>query len=139
MSLITVGNLVKDFGAQRVLEGVSLQVARGEKIGVVGKNGGGKTTLMRLLMGTELPDGGSVRVARGIRLGYLSQIAALDETRTVRQEAESGLDALLDAETELRETEAALALRPDDEDALAGGGGSHDCLITAALGEPAQA
>ncbi len=118
MSLLTVSNVGKDFGPQRVLETVNLRVARGEKIGIVGKNGGGKTTLLRLLIGAETPDAGSVRVARGVRIGYLAQAADLDQTRTVRQEAETALNALLDAEARLRETEALLAERPDDEDAL---------------------
>ena len=118
MSLLTVSNLGKDFGAQRVLDGVNLRVARGEKIGIVGKNGGGKTTLLKLLIGSEAPDRGGVHVARGIRIGYLAQIAAVDEARTVREEADTALLALLDAEAELRETEAALAERPEDEEAL---------------------
>jgi ATPase subunit of ABC transporter with duplicated ATPase domains len=126
MSLLTVSQLDKGFGAQRVLDGVNLRVARGEKIGIVGKNGGGKTTLLRLLLGRELPDRGSVRAARGVRIGYLAQIADLDETRTVREEAETSLHSLLDAEAELRETEALLAASPDDEDALDAYGAARD-------------
>lgn len=126
MSLLTLSNLRKDYGARRVLDAVSLRVARGEKIGIVGRNGGGKTTLLRLIMGSETPDAGSVHVARGIRLGYLAQIARMDETRTVREEAETALAVLLDAEAELRETEAALAERPEDEDALDAYGAARD-------------
>jgi ATP-binding cassette subfamily F protein 3 len=118
MSLLTISNLRKDYGARRVLDNVNLRVARGEKIGIAGKNGGGKTTLLRLLLGHETPDGGAIHVARGVRIGYLSQNVALDETRTVQQEAETALLALRDAETEMREAETALATRPDDEDAL---------------------
>lgn len=118
MSLVTISNLGKGFGAQRVLEGLNLRVARGEKVGIVGKNGGGKTTLLRLLLGHEEPDTGSVRVARGVRIGYLAQVAALNETLTVRDEAETALLALQDAEAELRQAETRLAERPDDEDAL---------------------
>ncbi len=53
-----------------------------------------------------------------MRIGYLAQIALLDESRTVRAEAETALEMLLDAEAELRETETALAENPEDEDAL---------------------
>ncbi|GAB4463322.1 MAG: ABC-F family ATP-binding cassette domain-containing protein [Armatimonadaceae bacterium] len=118
MSLLTASNLQKGFGAQAVLDDISLRVARGEKIGIVGKNGGGKTTLLKILLGLETPDRGSVHVARGIRIGYLSQISTLDETRTVREEAQTALAALYDAENELRETESLLAENPEDEEAL---------------------
>jgi ATP-binding cassette subfamily F protein 3 len=118
MSLLTVSGLHKGFGAQSVLEDINVRVARGEKIGIVGKNGGGKSTLLKIILGREEADRGSIRVARGVRIGYLSQIAALDETRTVREEADSALASLTELEIELRETEQALAERPDDEDAL---------------------
>lgn len=118
MSLLTASNLYKGFGAQSVLEDISVRVARGEKIGIVGKNGGGKTTLLRILIGREEADRGTVHVARGVRIGYLSQVAALDESRTVREEALTALDALFDAENELRETETFLAENPEDEEAL---------------------
>jgi ATP-binding cassette subfamily F protein 3 len=126
MSLVTISNLGKGFGAQAVLEGVSLRVARGEKVGIVGKNGGGKTTLLKLILGREEPDAGSVRVARGVRIGYLSQIAQVVEGRTVREDAETALSALSDAESELREAEEALAERPDDEDLLERYGAARD-------------
>lgn len=118
MSLLTASNLYKEFGAQAVLDDISLRVARGEKIGIVGKNGGGKTTLLKILLGLETPDRGHVHVARGVRIGYLSQISMLDDTRTVREEASTALNALFDAEAELRETEAAIAENPNDEEAL---------------------
>ena len=118
MSLITVSSLGKGFGPQTVFENVSVRVARGEKIGIVGKNGGGKTTFLKLLIGRETPDKGTVSVAKRVRVGYLSQIAELDDAKTVRQEAESSLVALFDIEAELRETEAAMAASPDDPDAM---------------------
>src|SRR5687768_9522485 len=75
MSLLSLSNIGKEYGAHRILSDVSLRVARGEKIGIVGRNGGGKTTLLRLILGHETPDRGSVHVARGIRIGYLAQTA----------------------------------------------------------------
>jgi ATP-binding cassette subfamily F protein 3 len=150
MSLIALSDVGKGFGPQTVLAAVSLRVARGEKIGIVGKNGGGKSTLLKLILGLETPDRGSVKVARGIRIGYLSQIAALDGSRTVREEAESALVALADAEERLRMAERQLAEHPDDEDLLdaygaardlfdfAGGDGARDSLYASlvAMGLP---
>ncbi len=118
MSLVTVSGLSKGFGPQTVFENVSIRVARGEKIGIVGKNGGGKTTFLKMLIGREDPDKGTVSVAKGVRVGYLSQIAELDDARTVKQEAETALSALFDVEAELRETEQLLAQNPHDADAL---------------------
>ena len=118
MSLITVSSLGKGFGPQTVFGNVSVRVARGEKIGIVGKNGGGKTTFLKLLIGRETPDKGTVSVAKGVRVGYLSQIAELDDAKTVRQEAESSLSLLFDLEDELRQTEAAMAASPDNPDAM---------------------
>lgn len=118
MSLITATNLHKAYGSDTVLEDISIRVNRGEKIGVVGKNGGGKSTLLKILIGREEADRGTVHVARGVRIGYLSQVASLDDTRTVRDEARAALDVLFDAENELRETEQYLAQNPNDADAL---------------------
>ena len=70
MSLITIGSVGKDFGPQTVLTEVTASVARGEKIGIVGKNGGGKSTLLKCILGLEIPDRGAIRVARGVHVGY---------------------------------------------------------------------
>ena len=126
MSLVTASNLSKGFGAQSVLEDISVRVGRGEKVGIVGKNGGGKSTLLKILIGRETADSGNVHVAKGIRIGYLSQISTLEETRTVREEARTALDALFDAEQELREAEEYLARNPEDEEALEAYGAAQD-------------
>ena len=56
MNLLNVEDVTKDYGKGRVLDSVRLGVAKGEKIGVVGRNGGGKSTLLRIMSGEELPD-----------------------------------------------------------------------------------
>jgi ATPase subunit of ABC transporter with duplicated ATPase domains len=118
MSLITLSNLGKDYGTQTVLKAVSVRVGRGEKIGVVGKNGGGKTTLLRLILGQEYPDTGSITITRGIRVGYLAQVNRLDTDATVLAEARTVLSEVEAVESELREAEEYLAANPEDEDAL---------------------
>src|ERR1041385_7056111 len=102
MSLVTASNLSKGFGAQTVFEDVTLRVARGEKIGIVGKNGGGKTTLLKMILGMETPDRGNIKVTRSVRIGYLAQVQISDEGRTLLEEARTALEALFDAENELR-------------------------------------
>ena len=77
MSILNAIGLSKHFGAQDVFEGVSLQVAHGDRIGLVGANGSGKSTLLRILADLETPSAGRVYRARGLRIGYLPQEVTL--------------------------------------------------------------
>ena len=71
--LVSLENVSKAYATTVVLDGVSLGVAAGERIGVVGRNGGGKTTLLRMLTGAEAPDAGRVARTGGLRIGYVDQ------------------------------------------------------------------
>ena len=75
MSLITVSSLSKSFGAEDLFAGVTFSVAIGARLALVGPNGIGKTTLLRILIGEEEPSGGTVTRAKSLRIGYLSQEA----------------------------------------------------------------
>ncbi len=75
MSLITVSSLSKSFGAEDLFAGVTFSVAKGARLALVGPNGIGKTTLLRIIIGQEEPSGGTVTRARNLRIGYLSQEA----------------------------------------------------------------
>ena len=75
MSLITVSSLSKSFGAEDLFAGVTFSVAKGARFALVGPNGIGKTTLLRILIGQEEPSGGTITRARHLRIGYLSQEA----------------------------------------------------------------
>jgi ATP-binding cassette subfamily F protein 3 len=75
MSLITVSSLSKSFGAEDLFAGVTFSVAKGARLALVGPNGIGKTTLLRILIGQEEPSGGTVTRTRNLRIGYLSQEA----------------------------------------------------------------
>jgi ATP-binding cassette subfamily F protein 3 len=81
--LLAARGLVKSFGGRRILDGLDLDVTGGARIGVLGPNGGGKSTLLKVLGGRLEPAGGSRWVGPGITLGYLDQAAAdlpLDST-----------------------------------------------------------
>ncbi len=82
--VIAVEDLHKSFGSQRVLNGISLSVKRGETLAVLGRSGTGKSVLLRLIIGLEKPDSGSVRI-HGQDIAGL----ALDQTR--RNQEEDGL------------------------------------------------
>ncbi|HEY3687209.1 MAG TPA: ABC-F family ATP-binding cassette domain-containing protein [Streptosporangiaceae bacterium] len=84
MNLLNLENVDKAYGPSPLLDAVSLGVDDGERIGVVGRNGGGKSTLVSILAGRTEPDSGRVTHARGLRVGYLGQHDALDPSATVR-------------------------------------------------------
>ncbi|MBV6401362.1 MAG: ABC transporter ATP-binding protein uup [Anaerolineales bacterium] len=75
MSLITVSSLSKSFGAEDLFSGVTFSVAKGARLAIVGPNGIGKTTLLRILIGTDEASGGTITRAKNLRIGYLSQEA----------------------------------------------------------------
>jgi ATP-binding cassette subfamily F protein 3 len=75
MSLITVSSLSKSFGAEDLFANVSFSVAKGARLALVGPNGIGKTTLLRILIGQEEPSSGAVTRAKSLRVGYLPQEA----------------------------------------------------------------
>src|SRR5688572_5244182 len=92
MSLLILEDVKKHFGAQEILRGASLRLDPGEKVGLVGRNGGGKTTILRLIEGLEHPDWGSVTLRKGLRLGHVPQRPTFAPGITVRAHVESGLD-----------------------------------------------
>ncbi len=94
--MLTANELALAFGHQPLLESVTLSVAPGEKVGLVGRNGCGKTSLLRILAGHQEADSGIVSRRRGLRIGYLPQEFELDTTRTVGQNIEAGAADLLE-------------------------------------------
>lgn len=86
VNLVNVESVTKVYGTRALLDGVSLGVSEGDRIGVVGRNGDGKTTLIRLLTKLEEADTGRVTHSGGLRLGVLTQHDSLDPSATVRHE-----------------------------------------------------
>ncbi|HYE03452.1 MAG TPA: ABC-F family ATP-binding cassette domain-containing protein [Phycisphaerales bacterium] len=87
MPVLSATNIGYSIGQETVLDGVSLTVEPGQRIGLVGRNGCGKTTLLRVLAGALRPDRGEAVLQRGSRAGYLTQDPILDPAFTVRAEA----------------------------------------------------
>ncbi|ACU34613.1 ABC-F family ATP-binding cassette domain-containing protein [Actinosynnema pretiosum subsp. pretiosum] len=83
-NLVNLENVSKSFGVRPLLDGVSLGVGEGDRIGVVGLNGGGKTTLLEVLAGVAEPDDGRVSQNRGLRMAVVTQRTTLAEGSTVR-------------------------------------------------------
>jgi ABC transport system ATP-binding/permease protein len=95
-ALLTANEIALSYGPQRLLEGVTMTVASREKVGLVGRNGCGKTSLFKILAGAELPDAGDVSRQRGLRIGYLPQEFELDGNKTVRENIEAGAAELIE-------------------------------------------
>jgi len=110
MSILSGVNVGKSFGAFDVFTGLNFSVARGDKIALVGPNGCGKTTLLRLIAGEDTPNaGGHLHVARNVRRGYLAQTSEDADERTVWQLAQSAFAELNDLQQRLSQIEHDLA------------------------------
>ncbi len=90
--MLSIENIHKAYGRYKLFDGISFRLNTREKIGLVGRNGHGKTTLMRLIVGQETPDAGSVVKPRNYRIGYVQQHLAFTQP-TVLDEAATGLPA----------------------------------------------
>jgi ATP-binding cassette subfamily F protein 3 len=86
MGLVRLQNVSKQFGARLVLNDLSLELHTGEKVGFVGANGAGKTTVFRLIAGGLLPDMGTVTLSKGLEVGYLPQEPEIAEEQTLHDE-----------------------------------------------------
>ena len=115
MSLLILDDVKKHFGAQEILRGASLRLDPGDKVGLVGRNGGGKTTILRLIEGLEQPDWGSVTLRKKGRLGHVSQRPDFPPGMTVRAYVESGLDEVRAAIHELEEVNHLLTEAQGDD------------------------
>jgi ATP-binding cassette subfamily F protein 3 len=103
--LFRLAEVAKSYGAQEVLRAVSFQINPGEHVGLVGRNGAGKTTILRLITGAESPDEGIVERMRGLKLGLLAQHVDFRGAETVTDAAMSVFARLHEVEARLRELE----------------------------------
>jgi ATP-binding cassette subfamily F protein 3 len=118
MSLIQAVNLSKAYGAQDVFSDLSVSIPQRARIGLVGANGVGKTTLLRILMGLEEPSAGEVQRARNLRIGYLPQEAVQVKPHTLWEECQQAFTSLHTLQLELRSLESEMRHRPQDRTVL---------------------
>jgi ATP-binding cassette subfamily F protein 3 len=100
--------IVKEFGGRRVLDGLDLEVGARGRVGLVGANGAGKSTILKLLAGLEEPDAGTVALRRGATVAFLPQMVGGDD-RTVLDTVRAAVPAAAALHAELAEVERALA------------------------------
>lgn len=103
MAYLSVSNLSKSFGERSLFRGVTFEVGEHDKVGLVGENGCGKTTLFRILTGEYEADEGGVVRAKEARVGYMEQHACADSARTLWEEAETVFAPVIAMEKEFRE------------------------------------
>lgn len=109
MQVLHVAGLRKFYGPEPVLDGVTFDVFAGDRVGLVGPNGTGKTTLLKIIAGRETSDGGEAFITGGVKLGYLEQRAEFPEDRTVWEEARTAVQDLIDLQRDAELTAMRLA------------------------------
>ena len=128
MILLSLQGVKKSFGTNEVLRDASLVLQDGQRMGLVGVNGCGKSTLMKIIAGLESSDGGSITMQKGLKLGYLAQQGEVGEGRTVLEELESVFEPVVEMERQLRALEEQMADVGHDETLLHRLGSQYDQL-----------
>ncbi len=118
MSLITVNNLSKSFGPVDLFSGVSFDIPKGSRLALVGPNGCGKTTLLRILVGLDEPSGGKVSRAKAVRIGYLPQEAEFEMSGTIWDACFAVFTDLIARQGELEKLEAEMSAPETRDQAL---------------------
>src|SRR5204863_462774 len=115
MILLSLQNIVKHYGPEPVLDGVTFDIRPAERVSLVGPNGAGKTTLMRIVAGLTEADSGRVEIHTSATLGYLEQHPEFEPGRTVWDEAATALANIADLAGHSEELASAIATETDAE------------------------
>ena len=113
--LFRLSEVKKSYGGTEILRGVSFQINPGEKVGLVGRNGAGKTTVFRLITKQEAPDTGEIVTINGLKLGLLQQHVDFDGNETVHTAALSAFKEIHDIEAQMRDLEKRMETDHSDE------------------------
>ena len=116
MSLVRIQNVTKSYDSKPVLREIYFRLSAGDRLGLIGKNGTGKTTLLRMILNEETPDQGIVEINPGIRIGYFSQFSSLDGSISVEKALDELFSHIHALEYELLEIEFAIEENPPAQD-----------------------
>lgn len=109
MIQLAVNEVEKGFSIYQILNGISFEVQERERVALIGKNGTGKTTLFKIIMGIEPQDKGDIFIRKGAKLGYVEQIPHYDEIVTVRDVLKMAFKEQLRLKEEMHRLENAMA------------------------------
>ncbi|EJP82150.1 ribosomal protection-like ABC-F family protein [Bacillus cereus] len=109
MTICSVNNVKKSFGGNIIFENISLEIKNGERIGLVGRNGSGKTTIFQLLTGMEGLDAGAIHVKKGTRIGHVAQIPKFNNEMNVYDVLSSAFKKEKELEIEMHALEKNMA------------------------------
>jgi ATP-binding cassette subfamily F protein 3 len=115
MLVFSCNNLAKGYGGRTLFDGVSFELYQGDRVGLVGPNGVGKSTLLHLLAGLDQPDQGDLQLHAGARSALLAQQHEIQPGRSLFEEARTALQPIFDAQEELVRLGESLAAATDDE------------------------
>lgn len=113
--MISINGLTVAYGGYTLLDSIDFHISEKDKIGLVGKNGAGKSTIMKLICGLQSPTSGSIDKPNDLRIGYLPQIMEHHKGRTVMEETLTAFDHITEIQAELDSVNAQLAERTDYE------------------------
>lgn len=111
--MVSVDNLKVEFGVTPLFEDVSYVINKRDRIALVGKNGAGKSTMLKILAGIQAPTSGSVSVPRDVTIGYLPQVMILSDKHTVMEEAEMSFEHIFELQASIERMNQELADRTD--------------------------
>ena len=131
MIVLSAQNVAKSFGVNEVLRDVSFTLQQGDRMGLVGVNGCGKSTLMRIIAGLETPDRGEISMVRGTRVGYLAQQDMVTHGASVWAELEKVYEPVFDMEKKIRALEAEMEHAHEDAARFARLSSDYDRLTRA--------
>ena len=115
MQILTLQNVKKEFGDTLLFDKVSFLINDNDRVALIGPNGNGKTTLLKMIIGEEEITSGEIIFAKGAKFGYLSQEVIKDVNHTLYQEIESVFTPLMIKEKELSELEQKLSNDPNNQ------------------------
>ena len=111
--MVSVDNLKVEFGVTPLFEDVSYVINKRDRIALVGKNGAGKSTMLKILAGLQAPTSGMVSVPKEVSIGYLPQVMILSDKHTVMEEAEMAFEHIFEMQESLEKMNQELADRTD--------------------------
>ena len=115
IKMISINGITVAYGSYTLLDNINFHISESDKIGLVGKNGAGKSTIMKLICGLQSPTSGQIDKPNHIKIGYLPQIMEHHKGKTVMEETMTAFSAMTDLENELEEIGKELAERKDYE------------------------